>query len=71
MTDAEQQLRRIGFGARRSEAACWRVVRLDPPVFPSRGSDHPVEPACSRDLLRWRRLLRRAPGSSAYRISRA
>jgi len=65
---AEEQLARIGFGRGRREPCCWRAVRLDPPAA-ARGDA--VEPARSRDLLRWRDILARSPYASPYRISRA
>ena len=66
MTSAEEQLARIGFGTERTEAVCWRMVRLDGPV--SRESR--ADPACSRALMRWRVLLARHPRRSPYLISR-
>jgi hypothetical protein len=66
MTIAEQQLTRIGFGIERSEPSCWRIQRLDGPLF----SETATEPAESRGLMRWRVLLARGPRCAAYRISR-
>ena len=66
MTEAEEQLARIGFGAPRSEPACWRTMRLDGPVY----AESEVAPECSRALMRWRVLLARNPRRSPYRISR-
>ena len=70
MTSAEEQLAMLGFACRRREPACWRAVRLDQPAAAVRGAAGP-EPACSRDLLRWRDVLARNPRPSPYRISRA
>ncbi len=72
MTSAEQELATIGFGKPRSEPACWRTARLDPPVFPARDARvAATEPSCSRALMRWRDKLARNPRPSPYRISRA
>ena len=70
MTSAEEQLAMIGFGKRRRETACWRAVRLDPPVVRGRGPDHAPDPAQSRAVLLWRELLARNPRPSPYRIRR-
>lgn len=70
MTSAERQLAMIGYGKGRDEPVCWRAVRLGPAVFPARGPGAPVEPGCSRALLRWRDLLARDKRPSPYRISR-
>src|SRR5216684_836095 len=56
MQNAEEQFAAIGFGESRSEPACWRAMRLDPPVFPSRAAEDRPEPASSQALLRWRDL---------------
>jgi hypothetical protein len=71
MTNIEEQLASIGFGRNRRPPDCWRAVRLDRPASPSNAPEAEREPACSRDLLRWRALLARSPRPSPYRISRA
>jgi hypothetical protein len=70
MTSAEEQLAMIGFGRGRRETACWRAVRLDPPVFAARAAEAAQEPAHSRALLLWREVLARNPRPSPYRIRR-
>jgi hypothetical protein len=75
MNSAAEQLALLGYGRMRSEPACWRVVRLDPPAavpaWASRAAPM-SEPARSRALLRWRDILaREQPRPSPYRIARA
>ena len=71
MTDAEEQLAIIGFGKGRSEAVCWRTVRLDaPPPRPQYRPQNGPEPGRSLALRRWRNLLARDVRPSPYRISR-
>ncbi|HEV8031225.1 MAG TPA: hypothetical protein VGP42_09445 [Stellaceae bacterium] len=70
MKTAEEQLAAIGFGTVRREPACWRTVRLGPPVPDDGPARSGLEPSCSRSLLRWRGLLAKSPRPSPYRISR-
>jgi hypothetical protein len=69
MTIAEQHLAQIGFGRDRAEPACWRVARIVPAVRARTAAD-PVDPAWSRELLRWRDRLAGDPRPSPYRIAR-
>ena len=66
MTNAEQQLARIGFGGRPSERTCWRVTRLDQPHDCKAATAAEHSPA----LMRWRVLLARDSRRPPYRISR-
>ena len=70
MTSAEEQLAMIGFGRERRETSCWRAVRLDPPVLPTRSAPDAPDPAHSRALELWREVLSRNPRPSPYRIRR-
>lgn len=77
MMGADEKLASLGFGRTRSEPACWRVSRLEPTISPapvpaSCDSRFGPEPAHSRTLMRWRKLLARGSRRpSPYRISRA
>jgi hypothetical protein len=71
MKDAREELAAIGFGRNRREPARWRAVRLDGPEFRARPAETGTEPASSRSLKCWRKILGRDPVSSPYRISRA
>lgn len=70
MISTEEQLARIGFTARRREAACWRVARVDAPDPGDAASLAAAQPPGSRALFFWRERLARSSRPSPYRITR-
>jgi hypothetical protein len=70
MTNLDDDLAAIGFRVKQRDSTPWRAVRIRRPAG-CLTSDIAQEPSRSPALLLWRELLRRNPGPTPYRISRA
>ena len=67
MEDIAHRLTELGYRRTRPEPECWRVTQIGAPA-PATLTKPPREPAESRALARWRRLLSDRREAAPYQI---